>query len=137
MKFTSIVFTTLLAVAIVEGTAIASPIPPIKQLFCYRPGESCYRLKRAAEAAADAVAGESDCHGKSKRDALALAQNRAKRDALALAEATAEAFAAADPEARPCYASGAPCSIAKREALATCNSPAPRSKLTNIPCAPR
>ena len=81
----------------------------------FRAGEPCSKLKRAAEAAAKAVTDPEGCDSFSDEH-----YSKAKRDALALAEATAEALAAADPEAQPCHAPGAPCSIAKREALDAC-----------------
>ena len=135
MKFTSITITTLLAVASVEGAAIANPASEVPSWrgYCYRAGEPCSKLKRAAEAAAEAIAGHPSCAGYCYRAGEPC--SKAKRDALALAEATAEAFGIADPEARPCHAPGAPCSIAKREAFSLCGraaSPLARSKL-NIP----
>ena len=95
MKLTSIVLTTLVAVAFVEGAAIAEaaaeavPDPQSCQPHCYRPWKAC---------------------------------SKAKRDALALAEATAAALAAADPDSHPCHAPGSPCSVGKREALSHCGS---------------
>ena len=138
MKFTSIISTTFLAFAFIEGAAIANPAPeaPSRYGVCYQAGESCSKLKRAAEAAAEAIADPQSCHGYCYQAGESC--SKAKRDALALAEATAEAFAAADPEARPCYAPGAPCSKAKREALDACeNAPPPPTtrKLTDIPRA--
>ncbi|KAL9138660.1 MAG: hypothetical protein Q9175_000096 [Cornicularia normoerica] len=139
MKFTSIIFTTLLAMTSVEAAAIANPAPEAQSYhgYCYRPGEPCAKLKRAAEAAAEAIADPQSYHGYCYR--IGEPCSKAKRDALALAEATAEALAAADPEAHPCHAPGAPCSKAKREALdafMTAPSPPKTSKLANIPRAP-
>ena len=113
MKVTNIIFTILLAIASIEGTAVADleHKGPSWHGECYRAGEPCSKLKRAADAAAEATADGQNC------DDL-----RFKRDALALAEATAEAYAAADPEARPCHAPGAPCSKAKRQALNECEN---------------
>ena len=111
MKVTNTIFTILLAVASIERTAVADPGRPDWHGECYRAGEPCSKLKRAADAAAEATADGQNC------DEL-----RIKRDALALAEATAEAYAAADPEARPCHAPGAPCSKAKRQALNECEN---------------
>lgn len=138
MKFTSITITTLLAVVAVEGAAIANPAPEAQSYhgFCLRPAELCSKLKRAAEAAAEAIDGPPSYHGFCYRPGELC--TKAKRDALALAEATAEAFAAAAPEALPCYAPGAPCSIAKREALSLSGRAASltaSSKLTNTPRA--
>lgn len=133
MKFSSIIFTTLVAVAFVEGAAIANPAPQAEHGFCYRRGEPCSKLKRAAEAAAEAITDPQSCHGVCYRRGEPC--SKAKRDALALAEATAEALAAADPEAHPCHAPGAPCSVAKREALIRCGQPKPApttGKPTNV-----
>lgn len=108
MKLTSILFTTLFAVAFVEGAAIADPAPEAARGFCYRSGEACSRLKRAAEAAAEAIPDPQSC-------LPGEACSKVKRDALALAEATAEALAASDADSHPCDAPGSPCSVAKRE----------------------
>lgn len=137
MKLTSIVFTTLVAVAVVEGAAIADPAPEVAQGFCQRSGEACSRLKRAAEAAAEAIPDPQSCHGFCYRPGEAC--SKAKRDALALAEATAEALAAADPDSHPCHAPGSPCAVAKREALSQCGSHKAAStacKRTNVARAP-
>ncbi len=132
MKSTSIIFTTLLAIASVKGAAIAAPAPEAQtyRALCHQPGEPCSVLKRAAEAAAEAIAAADpqSCDGQCYRAGEPCV--KAKRDALALAEATAEAYAAADPEARPCHAPGAPCSIAQREVLKRCGI---HGKLANSP----
>ena len=133
MKFTNVIFTTLLAVASIECTAIADPEPKHRSWHgeCYRAGETCSKLKRAADVAAEATVDGQLCGESCGDDCLKM-----KRDALALAEATAEVFAAADPEARPCHAPGAPCSKAKRDALDECEkaSVVPRSsKLSLVP----
>ena len=120
MKFTSIIYTTLVAIAFVEGAAIPDSLLHADHGFCYRPSEVCSKLKRAAEAAAEAIADPQSCNGFCYRPGELCA--KAKRDALALAEATAEALAAADPDSHPCHAPGAPCSVAKREALHHCES---------------
>ena len=136
MKLMSIIFTTLLTAACVEGTAVADPNrdhTPWVDGQCYHAGEPCSKLKRAAEAAAEATADTQSCDEDCGEPCRMV-----KREALALAEATAEALAAADPDARPCHAPGAPCSKAKRQALESCeNNPlAQRTrKLTNISCA--
>lgn len=129
MKVTNIILTTLLAVTSIECTAVADPEhkDPSWHGECYRAGEPCSKLKRAADAAAEATADGQSC------DDVSI-----KRDALALAEATAKAYAAADPEARPCHAPGAPCSKAKRQALNECeNAPITERdcKLIIIPSA--
>lgn len=138
MKFTSTIITTLLAFASVEGAAIADPASEAMSSrgYCYQSGEPCSMLRRAAEAAAEAIADPQSCHGYCYRAGEPC--SKAKRDALALAEATAEAFAAADPEAHPCHAPGAPCSEAKRRALDDCDnaSHSTSRKLIKIPCPP-
>ncbi len=117
MKLTYLIFTTILTVASVEGAAVANPDPSggAWHGYCYRAGQTCSKLKRATEAAAEAIADPPSCDVSCGETC-----SKVKRDALALAEATAEAFAIADPEARPCHAPGASCSIAKREALNAC-----------------
>ena len=134
MKCTTILLTTLLAVASVEATADADPAPDLHSWhgMCYRAGEVCPKLKRAAEAAAEVIAGPQSCDVSCGATCL-----KAKRDALALAEATAEAFAAADPEAHPCHAPGAPCSKAKREALDACEQDPLVSRARKLTCIPR
>ena len=129
MKVISIIFTTLFAIASIECAAVADQDyeAPSWHGYCYKPGGTCSKLKRAAEAAAEATADGQSCDGSCGETCL-----KVKRDALALAEATAEAFAAADPEARPCHAPGAPCSKAKREALNGCKE-APLSKRNGKP----
>ena len=98
---------------------------------CRGSGQVCgikAKLKRAASAAADALA-----------DPVVFAEpphrfcykpngecSNAKREALALAEAAAEAYALAEPEANPCYLPGGECSNAKREALAAAEDMAER-----------
>ena len=130
MKITSILFSGLVAVASAE--AAAAPIAaPARHQWCYRPGEPCSKLKRAANAAAEAIAGplpgpDADpWHVWCYRPGEPC--SKAKRDALALAEAVAEAHASANPEAARhqwCYRPGEPCSKAKRDALASAEAAA-------------
>jgi len=109
MKFTTIIYATLLAVASVDAAATAAPLPAqdveaVNQ-FCHSPGQPCNKLKRAAEAIAEAMADPA-------ANPVAMADpvhhfcyrpgepcSKAKRDALAMAEAVAEAYAAAAPTA--------------------------------------
>lgn len=82
------------------------------EAFCWRPGQPCGKVKRAAEAIASALAEAEPLPfcwrpgqpcGKAKRDAEAVAEafcwrpgqpcGKAKREANALAEAAAEAVA--------------------------------------------
>lgn len=131
MKVVSIVLSALVAVASAE--AAAAPIAaPAHQVWCYRPGEPCSKLKRAADAAAEALAGplpgpnaDPSRHVWCYRPGEPC--SKAKRDALALAEAVAEAYASANPEAARhtwCYRPGEPCSKAKRDALASAEAAA-------------
>ena len=134
MKLTSIIFTTLFIVGFIEGAAVANPAPEAQSWhgYCYRAGETCAKLKRAAEAAAEATTDPQTCDEACGESCL-----KVKRDALALAEATAAAFAAADPEARPCHAPGAPCSKAKREALNGCEEAPLAQRTRKLTVTPR
>lgn len=115
MKVLSILLTTVLAATAVH--AAAEPVPDAEATwrFCQRPGQGCHKLKRAAEAAAEALAAaepEPFCTrvGQGcKRDAKAEADwrfcqrpgqgcHKAKRAADALANAVADAMAAAEPQ---------------------------------------
>ncbi|KFY96313.1 hypothetical protein V500_02508 [Pseudogymnoascus sp. VKM F-4518 (FW-2643)] len=90
------------------------------EAFCWRPGQPCGKVKRAAEAIASALAEaepEPFCWrpgqpcGKAKRDAEAVAEafcwrpgqpcGKARRDANALAEAAAVAVASLDGRSTP------------------------------------
>lgn len=138
MKVTLIVFSFLVAVASAE--AAAAPIAaPARHVWCYRPGEPCSKLKRAADAAAEALEGPFPGPDAEAADILCYRPGEpcslAKRNALALAEAVAEAHASANPEAARhvwCYRPGEPCSKAKRDALASAEAaaeayPAPKA----------
>ncbi len=98
---------------------------------CRGSGQACglkTKLKRAAEAAAEALA-EPITFAESPHRFCYLPGgecSNAKREALALAEAAAEAYAIAEPDANPCYLPGGECSNAKREALAAAESMAER-----------
>lgn len=108
--------------------------------FCYRPGETCSKMKRAAEAAAEAMAlpealptdpvdevlqsfkqdtSEQRHHHFCYRPGEVC--SKARRSALALAEA----FPLLDGQERQfCYRSGGPCAQAKRAALAAAEAEA-------------
>jgi len=114
----SIICTALLTAISVEAAAIAG------QDDCFATGAPCHTLKRAAEAAANAMA-EADpgfkdpshhqCYG------IGGMCFKAKREALAQAEAVAEAAAFASPRDdrhHQCYGIGGICFKAKRNALA-------------------
>ena len=138
MKNTNIIYTALLAVASVEAAAIANPVPAAvaeaELQFCYRSAQPCHKLRRAADACAEAL---------SEPIAFAEPQSRfcyrsggacssAKREALALAEAVAIAFAEADPTAahNACNRPGEGCGTAKRDALAAAEALADAEALT-------
>lgn len=107
MKVLSIVFVALFAAVSVQAAANAEAGPDAAaeariRHFCHRPGQSCGKVKRAAEAAAEALAmpeagPEADprihrfCHRPGQ------SCGKAKRAAEALADAVADAYAAADP----------------------------------------
>lgn len=105
MKITTVVYSAVLAIASVQ--AVATPEAEAIRHFCHRPGQGCSKLKRAADAAAEALAmaapdAEADaspirhfCHRPGQ------GCSKAKRSAEALAEAIAEAYAVAGPEPEP------------------------------------
>lgn len=109
MKVTSILCTAVLAVASVDAVAAPAAQPDARQVhhFCYRPGEPCSKLKRAAEAIAEAIAEPNALPEAEARQVHHFCYrpgepcSKAKRDALALAEAVAEAHAAANAEPEP------------------------------------
>jgi len=108
MKVLSIVYTALLAVASVEAVASPSPDAEAIQRFCHRPGQGCSKLKRAADAAAEALAfaapvAEADARIQRFCHRPGQGCSKAKRAAEALADAIADAHAVADaaPEAEP------------------------------------
>ena len=101
MKVISILFGALLAVASVEAAATpeAEPDATTTHHFCYRPGQPCSKLKRAAEAVSEAMAAPEASADAYHHFCYRPGQpcSKAKRDALALAEAVADAYAAAMP----------------------------------------
>ena len=135
-------FSTLIAVSFVEGSAIAGPAleVPSSDGYCGATGELCHKLKRALDMTQGIKAiANGDTVPKNYGACYRAGETcgKAKRDALALAEATAEALLAADPQAQPCYAAGSPCSLAEREALDANETAAlffRNSKLANVPC---
>ena len=143
MQLTYIMFSTLIAVSFVEGSAIAGPAleVPSSDGYCGATGDSCHKLKRSLGEAIHDVDQLNSPPPKKTYGACYRAGEpcgKAKRDALALAEATAEVLLAADPQAEPCYAAGSPCSLAEREALdasETASLSFSNSKLANIPRA--
>ena len=88
--------------------------------FCNQPGEPCTKLRRAAEAAGDALTAANELAGGPESCYLAEGDcAKAKRGALALAEAVAQAAEEADPSNQSCYLSGNTCSVSRRAALET------------------
>ena len=109
MKLISIIFTATVAVASVKALAAPQEEPDIELIkeYCSSPGNPCDKMKRAADAAADAAA---DIVGQFPEPPMphqiwcwrpGHPCNKAKRDALALAEAVADAYASANPDALP------------------------------------
>lgn len=109
MKVLAIFYTALLAVASVDAVASPGPDAEAIQRFCHRPGQGCSKLKRAAEAAAEALAvpepaaeAEAEpwrrfCH----RPGQGCSKAKRAAEALADAIADANAVANAEPEAEP------------------------------------
>jgi len=120
MHFTSIVYTALLAIASVDAVAIAAPnalaeADPTHHVFCYRPGEACTKLKRAAEVAAEVFNERSAAPAPGVEATHSNLCNRsgepcskAKRNEIAIREAIAEAEAgktssfSSEPPRRTC-----------------------------------
>ena len=127
----------LLTILSIEAAAIAYPessslTSDASQDPCFATGAPCNVLKRAAEAAANAMAepipgfrdpGHHQCHGagsicfKAKRDMCGPTCLQTKRDALALAEVVADA-AALSESGHQCEGFGSECFKSKRNALA-------------------
>ena len=132
----SIIYIALLTGLSVDRAAIAYPTTTAlasnaSQNECFAAGGPCKTLKRAAEAAANAMAeasphntGHHQCRVdgaqcfKAKRDECGPLCIKAKRDALALAEAVAEAEAHNSGDHHQCIGDGAQCFKVKRNALA-------------------
>ena len=95
-------FMALLAVVSADAFAAPTAAEDVDAIhhFCYRPGEPCTKLKRAADAVADALpAPVPEADAAIHRFCYRPGQpcSKAKRDALALAEAVADAHAMALP----------------------------------------
>lgn len=108
MKLAWVILTVLVAVAHAETAAIPNSEPDAESVkqFCSRSGQPCLKMKRAAEAVAEALAEpaplpEAEAEAARHRWCWRPGQpcNKTKRDALAIAEAFAEADAAANPSA--------------------------------------
>ena len=109
MKFVALVLAAIVAIASAEAAAVpdAAAIADAKQRenFCFRQGETCFKLKRATDAVSEALAVEAPAgdvdpisHYCNKPDGPCY---KAKRDALALAAAVANAHASANAAAIP------------------------------------
>lgn len=99
MKITYIVYAALLAVASAQE---AAAVPSDEELSSL-PGTPFNKMKRAAEAVAEALA-EPEAEARYRTHFCyrrGETCSKAKRDALALAEAVAEAHASANPEPEP------------------------------------
>lgn len=108
MKVLSIVYTALLAVASAEAVANPAPDAEAMQRFCHRPGQGCSKLKRAADAAAEALAfaapvadADADIQHFCHRPGQGCSKAKRAAEALAYAIADANAVANAAPEADP------------------------------------
>ena len=116
------------AAAITNAISEAPTFTSVSQSECFASGRPCTVLRRAAEAAAEAMA-EAD-QGTIHRCFLNADHcMKAKRDALAFAEAAAEAAALAEPEAdqgkiHHCFINGGHCVKAKRDVLAAAEASA-------------
>lgn len=112
MKVNSILFAAILAVSSVQASAMPEPEADAAAFrrFCHRPGQVCSKVKRAADAAADALA-EPEPEAEAEADPWfrrfchrpGQSCSKAKRAADALADAIADANAEADasPDAQP------------------------------------
>jgi hypothetical protein len=138
MKVLAIVSATLLAVASANSAAAPGPVPNAAAIdhFCRRPGQGCYKLKRAADGAAAALAVPEPAPG---ADASAIDHfcrrpgqgcYKAKRNAEALAAAIAEAYAVAEPEPEPGKQSSG---LEARHLWFKPDDPATKAMLTHTP----
>lgn len=95
MKINSLICAAILAAVSVNAISTVESGDKV----CSQPGQPCDKMKRAAEAVAEAVA-ESEADARFRHHFCyrrGEACFKAKRDALALAEAVADAHAAANP----------------------------------------
>lgn len=110
MKLTWVILTGLVAVAHTQSVVTPSPEPDVESInqFCSQPGQPCLKMKRAAEAVAEALAEpapipEAEAEARRHRHVwcwfVGQPCNKAKRSAVAVAEAFAEADAVANPSA--------------------------------------
>lgn len=111
MKLAWVVLTGLVAVAHTQTVATPNPESDIESInqFCSQPGQPCLKMKRAAEAVAEALAEPApipEAEAEARRHhhhvwcwLVGQPCNKAKRSAVAVAEAFADAHAAANPSA--------------------------------------
>lgn len=109
MKLAWVILTGLVAVAYTQTATVPdseSDVESINQ-FCSGPGQPCLKMKRAAEAVAEALAEpaplpEAGADARRHHWCWFIGQpcNKAKRNAIAVADAFAEAHAAANPSAK-------------------------------------
>ena len=112
---TSIIVYALLVIASIDA---APNLRYTTHDYCQNRGEACTKLKRAADAAAEALASPNPQIADDNYCQLqGQACNEAKRRALALAEVTANAFSAVESDANSCYAANGECNLAKRQAI--------------------
>lgn len=107
----------------IESPSGNNPTTRPVHTFCFSPGQPCSKVKRVADAAAEALA-LAEPVPVAARDVWCYSPGqacaKARRDALALVEAVAEAQANTEYQtgsALSCFRPGASCSKAKREAL--------------------
>lgn len=100
MKLTAPLSVAILAFGVNSAAVAAPPVAADPMPFCWRPGNACAKVKRAADALAAVF--DEPAPTVDKRSAMAEAEAfcwgpiqpcvKAKRDALALASAVAEAM---------------------------------------------
>ena len=107
MKLAWVVLTGLVAVAHTQTVATPNPESDLEAInqFCSQPDQPCLKMKRAAEAVAEALAEPAPIpEAEARRHhvwcwLVGQPCNKAKRSAVAVAEAFANAHAAANPSA--------------------------------------
>lgn len=122
MQFTSIIVSTLIAVNFVEGYAIADPALEVPSFdgYCGATGELCSKPKRAAYAAAEAIAGNPDntsYHGHCYSSG-AMCHKLKRGTVVQHIEDLVNPPPPAPDGHGSCYRTGEVCGKAKRDALA-------------------
>ena len=124
MQFTSIIFSTLIAVIFVEGSAIADPALEVPSFdgYCGAAGELCSKPKRAAYAAAEAIAGNpnnTSYHGHCYSPGAMCDKLKRGIDAVQSINRLMSPASPPPPSVHgSCYRAGEVCGKAKRDALA-------------------